>query len=169
MMDNIKTLLKIFALAVIPVCFIVFFIGYNKGKREAYAPARIEARKSLEAQASDLQQQIKNTTENYDKQILSLQEKNTSEIDILERRNLSAIDALKREQAASIDKLIKDHENSIGIKQAGFTQELIAERNAYYIKGQVDARNTIQNQIDEKVRINASQNDWNAPVFSIKR
>jgi len=164
-----EDLVKTIGIIVVVACLITYNAGIRKGKKEAYASAWIEAEKSLIAEISDLQNQIKITAENYSSKISSLQKNQASEIGVLEKKNASIISALKDEQVLEISKLKETQTNVLSTMQSEFAQELIDTRDSYYIKGQIEARDRVQNQIDEKAQSNIAKNDWNAPVFTIKK
>jgi len=164
-----KNILVFIIIVAVVACIVMFCIGFNKGKKENFASARIEAENSFDTEIVELQQQIKTITENYNSQIVLLQRGQASEIIALEKKNESAIDTLEMEQTSEIDSLRKLNTEVIELRQSEFNLAINTERNSSYLKGQIDARAAVQRQIDGRAQINADKNDWNAPVFSTRR
>ena len=165
----IKTCYKILFTVLIMAGLISFFSGFYMGKKEAAIPAKAAAEKSFKSEIDNLQKQIRRTTEDHNMRLVSLQREQASEINSLEQINASAIRSLERDQNLKINTLKNEHVNVINVRQSEHNQELLAERDTFYLKGQIDARDSIQNQIDERHNRNISNNDWNAPVYSIRR
>ena len=162
-------IIKLILVAAVTACLITYCNGCNKGEKENYASAKIEAQKSFEAEIAELRQQIKSINERHNVQITALQREQTSEINALERRNTLAINSLESEQTSGIEALRQNNANVIETKHSEFARELIAERDSSYLKGQRDARDSVQRQIDDRAQRNIANNDWNAPVFSTRR
>jgi len=157
------------AVIVILAGILAFNIGNYVGGQEASVPARTRARNLYEFDINDLQKQIDNAAEEHKLQLASLQEKNLTEIRSLEQANTSAAGTLERDHFQKINALNAEHVYFIDIRQVEYNLELLAERDVFYLKGQVDARDNMQNRIAEKHNNNIINNDWNAPVYSIRR
>jgi hypothetical protein len=151
------------------VCFVTFNSGFNKGKMETYEPTKIIAIQTYEAEIIDLRKQIDDSSKNYERDIAVLQQIQTQEINTLGKTQSNEIYALGKKQTTEIVNLQKDKESELGFTQAKHENEIKETQETYYVRGQVDTRSNIQNQIDSKFQENMSNNDWDAPVFSTRR
>lgn len=151
------------------ICLVTYCSGYNEGRVEAYGHEITIAANSYEAELGDLQNQIKDISANYDKEIVSLQKKQTLEINVLQKKKALEITALQSDQNSEISNLQEKQYLEADRLEAKHEKEVIETRDSYYIKGQTDARTSVQKQIDSKAAKNMSKNDWDAPVYSVKK
>jgi hypothetical protein len=151
------------------ICFVTWRSGFKKGKAETYEPTKIIAIQTYEEEIIDLRKQIDDISQDYEINVAALRQQQAREINILGTRQSNEIYTLEKNQTIEIANLQKDKESELGFTQTKHENELKETRETYYVKGQVDSRSDIQNQIDSKARVNPLENDWNAPVFSTKR
>jgi hypothetical protein len=156
--DGGKAFLFVIVVIIIIVCSVTYNFGLKKGETETYEPTKIVAIQTYEAEIVDLREQINDTSQTYERNIAALPQTQTTEIKALEIRQTAEIANLRKKKESEL--------KSMQIKHKG---ELNEAQETYYIKGQVDTRSNVQNQIDSKVRENISKNDWDAPVFSTRR
>jgi hypothetical protein len=137
---------------------VAYYSGYKKGRAETYELTKIVAIQTYDARIGDLKEQINDISQDYEKNAAALRQQQAREINNLETKQITEIEKSKEEKVSELSFMQTKHEDAL--KE---TQE------TYYVKGQVDSRSSIQNQIDSKYQENISNNDWNAPVFSTKR
>jgi hypothetical protein len=132
--------------------------GYRKGMEEQYQLTKAALSEAYEAEISELQEKIRTAKENYDNEFLALQRRHNIEINSLQKKQSAEIVTFQQNHASEIDKLKeKNHEN------------LIQTRDSSYVAGQKDSRDAVQNEIDSNARRNMEKNDWNAPVYSLRK
>jgi hypothetical protein len=148
---------------------VAYYSGFKKGKAETYEPTKIIAIQTYEVEIIDLRKQIDDISQDYEKNAAVMRQQQAREINSLGTRQSNEIYALEENQTTEIVNLQKDKESELDFTQTKHENELKETQETYYVKGQVDSRSSIQNQIDSKYQENISNNDWNAPVFSTKR
>jgi hypothetical protein len=156
-------------IAAISISIMLYYNGYKKGKTENYESERIAAGNAYEAEIVDLQNQMENNSVNYDKEIASLQKKQSLEINALQKKKSLEISDLQEKQTAEINGLREKNYFEVDRLTTVHEKEVIETRDSSYLKGQTDKRTSIQNQIDSKARENMARNDWDAPVYSVKK
>ncbi|MFP3041252.1 hypothetical protein LQZ19_05460 [Treponema primitia] len=151
------------------ICIVIFCIGFNKGKKATYEPEKLIATNAYMLKIAELQKKVYDNTANYDKEIALIQSRQATELNALQKKQILERNALKAEQIIKINDLQKNNYTDMNQLAVEHEKEIIKTRDSYYIKGQTDIRTSIQNNIDSKARENMTKNDWDAPVYSVKK
>jgi flagellar biosynthesis/type III secretory pathway protein FliH len=79
------------------------------------------------------------------------------------------VNSITNDYENKISLLNKEHNNKISLLSKDYENKIVQARREEFINGQTQMRNRIESQINTNVRNNIANNDWNAPVTSIKK
>jgi hypothetical protein len=121
-------------------------------------PAFTAAANPYETEAAGLQKQTSDIASRYEKRMSDLQKKQTAEINSLRRKQTSELAGVQHNNSSEVERLAPQ-----------FEKEIVETRNSSYLNGQVSARSSVQSQIDAKRQESRAKQDWNAPLYSLKK
>jgi flagellar biosynthesis/type III secretory pathway protein FliH len=79
------------------------------------------------------------------------------------------VNSITKNYENKINLLNKEHNNKISSLSKNYEDRIVQAREEEFRNGQIQMRNRIDRQINTNVRNNIANNDWNAPVTSIKK